>query len=66
MEFPTSPAVGTQVSLGAISWTYNGSAWGRTLNHGQMAMVLVAVELVQEAVVELPNLETPFTLITHI
>lgn len=67
MEFPTSPAIGTQVTLGALSWTYDGSAWGRTLNNGQLATVLTAVTgLIELTVVEIPNLETPFTLITHI
>jgi hypothetical protein len=67
MDFPTSPVLGDQVVIGALSWTYNGSAWQRTINHGQFGTVFVPLSgLIVIDAIELPNLDIPFTLITHI
>jgi hypothetical protein len=55
MDWPTSPAIGTVVSDGARSWTWDGQRWALVLNAGQIVSVFVVVgPLVELAIAALP------------
>lgn len=42
MDFPGSPSLGQDYTLGGRTWRWNGTAWARLMNSGQSAAVWVA------------------------
>lgn len=67
MNFPSSPTVGQRVELGALVWTWNGSAWDLNSNYGQVGtQIFNVLNFVDLSVEGWPMIDGSFETITYV